>query len=93
MQYSISHMNMYKCRASKKEIYTIYTNILLVILFTSLYLIGFMIVLFGLPFSMPSPSFACTRSWVGFGGLLGELPLLLLVLKGIGTWGLSLLLN
>ena len=35
-------------------------------LFTSLYLIGFMIVLFGLPFAMPSSSSVCTRFWMGF---------------------------
>ena len=62
-------------------------------LFTFLYLIGFMIVLFGLTFEMPSSSFGYNRSWVGFGGLLGELPLLLLVLKVMCTQGLSLLLN
>ena len=82
---------MYICRANK-DIYTLYN-----------YIIGYTIYIsipdrlynspFGLPFIIPSPSFACTRSWVGFGGLLGELPLLLLVLRGIWTWGLSLLLN
>ena len=62
-------------------------------LFTFLYLIGFMIVLLGLAFEMPSLSFVCTRLWVGFGGLLGELPLLLLVLSGVWIWELSLSLN
>ena len=93
MQYSISCMNIYKSRAGKRKIHAIYTAIILVMLFTSLYLIGFMIVLFGPPFEIPSSSFGCTRSFVGFGGLWGELPLLLLVLKGMQTWGLSLLLN
>ena len=86
-------MNMYNSRTGKRKIYTIYTDIILVMLFTFLYLIGFMIVLFGLPYEMPSSSFGCNRSWVGFGGLLGELPLLLSVFKVMCTQGLSLLLN
>ena len=49
-----------------KNIYTFYTDIIMVMLFTSLYLIGFMIVLFGFSFEMPSLSFVCTRFSVGF---------------------------
>ena len=53
------------CRTQK--IYTLHTDIILVMLFTSLYLIGFTIVLFGLSIEMPSLSFVCTRFLVSFG--------------------------
>ena len=74
-------MSIYISRA-KKKLYTICTDVILVILFTSLYLICFVIVLLGLVFEMPSLSFLSTRLWVGLGGLLVELPLLLLVIHG-----------
>ena len=71
MQYSIPYMNIYMCRASKNKIYTVYTDIILVMLFTSLYLIGFMIVHFGLSFEMPSLSFVFTRSVGGLWWVFG----------------------
>ena len=58
-------------------------------LFTSLYLISFTVVLLSLAFEVPSLSFMSTRLWVGFGGFSVEIPLLLSVLMGVWTLGLS----
>ena len=47
----------------------------------------------GIVFEMPSLSFMSTRLWLGFGGHLVEVPLLLSVFMGVWTLGLSLSLT
>ena len=91
MQYSISYKNMYKCRANK-DIYNLHN-----------YIIGYTIYISIADRLYNSPlwsslfnalSILCMHQILGgLGGLLGELPLLLLVLRRIWTWGLLLLLN
>ena len=75
------------CQANGKSyiqfILILYTIILIVVLFISICDRLYNNPL-GLALEMPALSFVCNRLWVGFGGLLGELPLLLLVLRGCG---------
>ena len=60
MHYSIFYMSIYICRA-KKKICKIYTDIILVMLFTYLYLICFTIVALGVVFEMLFSSLVSTH--------------------------------